>query len=225
MLEENAKVMKDAKANKTYLCASFMIGDEATEKEQQEQQSAKKVSFCNLPNFTSPKGHVLNTEIKVTVTAHLQEIGDPIMGNELLSTLGPTSVPLAHFTASPELSACIISCTPVLGTASSASSISCQPIHDTTSSASSVSSVSNIPVHDTASSASFVSIVLFTAVHDTTSSASSISHPPVHDTASASLLLTASHHLLLLSFLIHLFLTLNLLLLLLLFHQLHSEHM
>eukprot|EP00957_Ditylum_brightwellii_P105378 8032999-Ditylum_brightwellii.AAC.2 len=61
MLEEKTKVMKDAKANKTYLCTSFMTGDEIAEEEQQEQQSAKKVPFCNLPNCTNPKEHAWNT--------------------------------------------------------------------------------------------------------------------------------------------------------------------
>eukprot|EP00957_Ditylum_brightwellii_P163808 12470918-Ditylum_brightwellii.AAC.1 len=64
MLEENAKVTEDAKAKKTYLCASFMIGDEMAEKQQQEQQSAKKVPFCYLPNCTNPKGHAWNTAKK-----------------------------------------------------------------------------------------------------------------------------------------------------------------
>eukprot|EP00957_Ditylum_brightwellii_P171712 13072226-Ditylum_brightwellii.AAC.2 len=54
--------MKDAKTNKTYLCASFVTGDEvAEEQQQQQQQLAKTVPSCNLPNFTSPKGHALNT--------------------------------------------------------------------------------------------------------------------------------------------------------------------
>jgi hypothetical protein len=94
MHEENAMVMKDAKANKTYLCASFMRGDEIADEQQQEQQSAKRVPFCNLPNCTNPKGHAWNTakkcrwhgqfmhiktrtnkgkqEIKAAVIAHLQ---------------------------------------------------------------------------------------------------------------------------------------------------------
>eukprot|EP00957_Ditylum_brightwellii_P055590 4212758-Ditylum_brightwellii.AAC.1 len=55
MLEENSKVMKDAKVNKTYLCASFMTGDEIAEEQQQEQQSAKKVPFYNLPHSQTHK--------------------------------------------------------------------------------------------------------------------------------------------------------------------------
>jgi hypothetical protein len=52
--------MKDVKANKTCLRASFMTEDEIAEEQQQEQQSAKKVPFCNLPNCTNPKGHAWN---------------------------------------------------------------------------------------------------------------------------------------------------------------------
>ena len=184
MHKENAKVMKDAKANKTYLCASFMTGDEIAEEQQQEQQSAKKVPFCNLPNCTNPKGHAWNTakkcrwhgqfmhiktrtnkgkqEIKAAVIAHLQQIGEPIMDHEPPSALGLTAVPPAHVAASPELSA---------------SSVSRPPVHDSTSSphVNASSAASETPVNDTAYSMPSNTILL---------SASAASETPVNDDSS-----------------------------------------
>ncbi len=100
MLEENAKVMKDAKANKTYLCASFMTGDEEAPDDKQQPAKKGKTPHCNLPNCTNPKGHMWNSakqcrwygqfthintqikegkkEIKSVIIAYLQQKGETV---------------------------------------------------------------------------------------------------------------------------------------------------
>eukprot|EP00957_Ditylum_brightwellii_P153739 11701319-Ditylum_brightwellii.AAC.1 len=93
-------------------------------------------------------------EIKAAVTAHLQQIGEPIMDHESPSALGLTAVPLVHVAPSPELSASSVSRLPVHDSTSSTSSLSCPPVHDSTSS---TSSLSCPPVHDSTSSTSSVS--------------------------------------------------------------------
>eukprot|EP00957_Ditylum_brightwellii_P005423 414223-Ditylum_brightwellii.AAC.1 len=120
------------------------------------------------------------------------------MVHELPSALGLTTVPLAHFAASPELSTSSIPCTPVHDTTSSTSSVSCPPVHDSTSSATSVScpaslvsTVSHPPIQN---SVSFVPSL--SCPHVNASSVSTVSGIPVNDTtysvSSSTILLSAS---------------------------------